>query len=265
MKIIVDNSRWSRLKGFSRKLGLKLDNRLSAKIPGIEFSKRFKRALQSKRWDGCQHFFNRLNGKFPTGMIPFVQMLLKKSVFIENERTEKNERILAKARKRFDKLRLDPKPRKEQNEAILNALTKGRGLICMATNAGKTLVACGILESLRKKALYIVHTKDLLKQTVYNLKTKTSLKITMVGDGAYNWDGDVVVAMVQTLTPMLKRKKALMKSLSKFRVFICDEAHHQTAKTWYKLAMLCPAWFRFGMSGTIPKDLYDKFRIQSAV
>ena len=90
-----------------------------------------------------------------------------------------------------------------QKEAINTAFTTKRGILQLATGAGKTLLSSGLIQRFGVKTLFLVHTKDLLYQAYNVFKSVFSdAKIGIIGDGNVEL-GDIVIATIQTLEPKI--------------------------------------------------------------
>jgi superfamily II DNA or RNA helicase len=112
------------------------------------------------------------------------------------------------------------------------------------------------------KSLVLVPRIGLLSQTSKDFKEMLDgPTIGVIGNGKRELDADVIVATAQTLQKVLdspkNRKHAedirqLRRMLDTRACILCDEAHRTTkAFTWYKIAKLCPAPYRFAVSGTL--------------
>jgi hypothetical protein len=83
--------------------------------------------------------------------------------------------------------------------SAINVLSKNGGLIEIGCGGGKTVLSLVALAKIRQKTLIIVHTEALQKQWIQELK-KYSRGIEIGRfDGKAKKDGDVVVALVQSL------------------------------------------------------------------
>jgi len=142
------------------------------------------------------------------------------------------------------------KLRTYQKKAIHQCLVKERGILDLATNAGKTEIFIGLMKILNLKTLVLTHRKELLYQTSERIKERIGWSVDKVGDSLDESGNEATVAMVQTLSKL--DAKDLKTRLKDFHLLICDETHHSGSalKTYYKVGMHCPAFFRFGLSGT---------------
>jgi superfamily II DNA or RNA helicase len=134
-----------------------------------------------------------------------------------------------------------------QAGAAIEALLRLRGQISLPTGTGKTALAARIIANLPKaKVLFVVHTLDLLGQTVEEFATMLKEPIGMVGDQQTIW-GRVTVAMIQSLKNHKFEK-------DRFDVVMIDEAHHTPADTYADLLKKLDAPVRLGFTGTVRED-----------
>jgi superfamily II DNA or RNA helicase len=199
-------------------------------------------------WDGKTHFLK--NDAFPTGLLSIVLNFLVNEK-IQYEIEDKREKPPIFFKEVNDSFLENITLTKDQVNAVNTALSKGRGIIKMATGTGKTEVAIAITKAVSLKTLFLVNSKTLLHQTKERFqKRMPTCNIALYGDG-YKENGDIVIATSQSFNALKKKDFSDFKSfLSHFKVIICDECHHAQAKTWYTIAMFCNAYYRFGFSGT---------------
>jgi superfamily II DNA or RNA helicase len=150
------------------------------------------------------------------------------------------------------------------------AIEDKRGYFLIATAGGKTEIARLIIECIGQRTLYLVHLKELVTQTKKAFEEKWHFEVGVIGDGKLKLKR-VTIATVQTLnrilfpTPPKKlepefhnewfqeqvyKNHAIYKWLKEVKVLFIDECHHTSADTFYKVAMLIDAPYRYGMSGT---------------
>lgn len=122
-----------------------------------------------------------------------------------------------------------------------------RGMILMPTGTGKTVVAAMILAAAPKqRALFVVHTKDLLDQTVEEFETMLGRPIGVIGAGRRDF-GFRTVGMIQSLDKTKYRRDA-------FDIIMIDEAHHAPADMYADLLDYYDAPVRLGFTGTERPD-----------
>lgn len=125
-----------------------------------------------------------------------------------------------------------------QEEAV-TALLKAwesdmrRPAVVAATGAGKTvmfahLIAVWIMANPGMRAVVVVHTNELVEQTLNKVrKVAPHLSTGVVKAERDEVDADVIVASVQTL-----RTKGRVERLTNVGLVVVDEAHHYAAKQW---------------------------------
>lgn len=209
----------------------------------------FSKVYKSGKWDGKKHLFNLKNRTFPTGLIYRVIDTLTNEGF-NNIITQDTAALDIKATLYFSDHKNGREIRQYQIDAVKLAEEHTRGVYKLATNAGKTLIFSDIIGLYGElKTLVIVPNKTLLYQTVTKLTDYTREKVGTIGDGNFETDQRILVATIQTLGSK-SRKTEVIKLLEKIELLIIDETHHIGVNTWYKIAMLCSAKYRYGFSGT---------------
>lgn len=226
-----------------------LESYLSVAHEGYWFSEQYKRGL----WDGRTHFLKVPSMKFPAGLRFMIEEFCINNNIpyeVKDERTHPKENPFPVLE---PELLIGIKLRDYQCEAIWKAIKLKQGVIECPTGSGKTEIAAGITLMLGRRTLFLVHTQDLLRQTIERFKKRLEQPIGKLGEGVIDVnDKDIVVATVQTLDSLLKRRtEETKKFLNSFEVLFLDECHHSSAASWYRIGMMTPAYYRFGLSGTI--------------
>lgn len=253
---------WSYLHNVLPELIAKLDNVLSFEVKGAWFNPRLRTLIASGAWDGRTHFYSRTTGRFPTGLLSRVKEIIG---FDETDEFQDNrfpkDYSWGDAVDRAKVLELNGiSLAGHQRESIINNVKNGRGLNLLATNAGKSEVIVGTAMAIRRKTLWLVSTKDLLLQCADRFNLRTGLKAGIVGAGQFSVGDIMTVGMVQTINA---REKKWKDFLAQFEVLMIDECQHAQAVTWFTIANNCNASFRFGLSGSIPKDETKAHRIKA--
>lgn len=242
IKIFVKNV-YSTLSDYTEEL----EARLTVAHEGYWFSPQYKKGF----WDGKTHFLKVPSLKFPTGLLFIVEEYFKEKdmkysiVDLRGERTVTahwvDENILSGI-----------KLREYQQEAVIRGLHEQRGIFEVATGLGKTEIAIALTKLLKRRTLFLVHTQDLLHQTIERFEKRLGVKIGVVGSGQFDVYPDIVVATVQSIDSKMKREMKWAKDfLNSFQVMFQDETHHSSAMTFYKVGMFMHnAYYRFGLSGT---------------
>ena len=138
-----------------------------------------------------------------------------------------------------------------QLKAVNSVKFVGRGLIQVPTGGGKTWIGSGILSAfVGKKKVYLVHRQELIVQ-VSEVFDKIGLKYSVVGGGTKDSSGPIILAMVQTLSSMIKKDKASW--LKDVEVLVIDEVQHAGSPSYESVIdACCCASVKVGLSGTIP-------------
>lgn len=241
----------------------KIDAATSFLLPGHQFMPSF----QEGKWDGRRHLWNHKTQSFPAGLAERVQELLR-SEGVVYEVVPPPE--LPEGTLQFEAPKLTL--RDYQQECLEAALQARRGVIELATGSGKTAVATCIINHLRHRTLFLVHTRDLLYQTREYMEQQLGVKVGQAGDGVVRIE-PVTVATVQTCAKALGIKLAkteddeekleddktdlrgtrelLINTIRNCPVVFFDECHHLPADCCYSLAMETQgAGYRYGLSAT---------------
>lgn len=234
------------------KLIRQLDKELKLSVPGAFFAPSY-----GKTWDGYTHFITP-KGRFLSGLLELVTETCNGlGVGVEVINTPQGLDYDANLCMRGIELR------DYQQVAVVKALEAKRGILHLATNAGKTEIATAVINSLKGagQALWLTHSLDLAAQTANRIKSRLDLSVSMTFRGKYDLTGEVVISTVQTLSRYVgKAEHAEVNCwLEEVPTVILDECHLGSADTWVKVISCCKkAHFRFGLSGTPFTD--DKIR-----
>lgn len=156
--------------------------------------------------------------------------------------------------------RSEMKPRDYQIEAAFNILKFRRSISELATSAGKTMISflaiAYMLEKKKaKKILFIVPNVSLVLQASedfleYNYENRIQMMIQQVYAGQTIKDSRNIV--VGTYQSLVKKSKDFFEQ---FDCVIVDETHKAKSASIKTILQKCEAApYRFGLSGTIPKD-----------
>ena len=133
-------------------------------------------------------------------------------------------------------------------------LKRGRGVLNLATNYGKTYLYMRCWKKLQcPNMLIVVPTQALLYQVRQDFAKNMKLnvdEIGMVGDGKFEWR-PFTVAIIDSVNLWLNMNKPLPYY---FDMLIVDEGHLATSGEYQRLTWACDAPFRFWCSGTAYKD-----------
>lgn len=164
----------------------------NSKYCSMYFKKRTRGAFQ---WDGKRKLFNIQTRRFPVGLLYRVTKLLRTNGFDIN--TINKRKVIDNT---ID-INVDVNAfqiRQYQEEVLRASLFNGNGICKVATGGGKTVIAGLTIANLRKRTIFIVHTRDLLYQTKEVFEKMFNCNIGQIGDGIIEYE-DITVATMQTL------------------------------------------------------------------
>jgi superfamily II DNA or RNA helicase len=121
-----------------------------------------------------------------------------------------------------------PPLRDYQEEVVLAALARERGLIDVGTGGGKTLLAATVVARLGLPALFVVTTRALLAQTRRSLERYLGLEPGVFGDGRKR-PAPISVALAQSLRAGVDLEPWNGATL------VFDEGHHAAASSYVDL------------------------------
>lgn len=208
---------------------------LSAKPDGYVFSPKYKKGW----WDGNVSLLDKQN-RFPSGLLNTVLAQLDGCgynwdvVNISDWQPQPN--IPSNYIPGYE-LRV------YQLQAINKAINLERGVLKMATNAGKTLVIAAIIKATEYQAVAVVPNKALLVQTANELEQMLGMEIGQYGGGKN-------IKLHVTVTTMASLKKLAKTDLSQNNTLILDECHHTKSDQVFDTIFSIPGKYRIGMSGT---------------
>lgn len=151
-----------------------------------------------------------------------------------------------------------------QQKSVEGALKKGRGVIVLATAAGKTLTLAALLTSIhlkqKIKALIVVPNRSLVTQTFsdfadYNVPFTYS---KWTGDDNLDTSSDVIIANVG----IMQSKNSNLTWLKNINIFIQDEIHGlKKTNQLNDIFKNVTTPHRFGFTGTLPPNKIDVWNI----
>ncbi len=148
---------------------------------------------------------------------------------------------------RFEKIELHPrigKLRPYQEEALEAWMKNGcRGVIVLPTGAGKTIVALAAIARLRVPTLILVHTDALVEQWKEKIRELLGVEPGTLAKGKI----DIKPITVATYQSAGKHADKLW---NRFALLICDECHHEAARTFFDAVKRIAAPYRMGLTAT---------------
>jgi len=275
VKIILGNIT-SRIVGYlPPEVGNELDKVLSYKVAQARYIPMVKR----KQWDGVFHLYQKSKGQsFYSGLLSLVVKVLEKHQ-IEYEKVD------SRIRPEINLPHLTFSPpshyeeRPYQQFTIERALSRTRGVLKMATGAGKTIVVSEIISKIKTAPfMFYVLTEDLLEQAYDTLSTVLNEPIGKIGGGKFDVK-NINVCTIQTAVRAVnlgntkfkisdyqfddedvwdkknieseEKLKRLKSLLNETKGIYFDEVHHATARTCKDVLIASPnAFWKFGGSAT---------------
>ena len=286
---------FSKAKTGSSRIMSALYDGMSCLCEGYYFNPSYK----AGRWDGKTHFFNRSSGKFPTGMLhKALEILGPFELNIKLVDTREGSHLGEYAQvddesdlpwgpsqvqfplTTFKEIILPggKQLRDYQVDAVnkvINHYEHGmlfqRGIINIATNGGKTVIAEALINHLLpyitgdRVFLFVTHSKEIAHQAIKSFEADLGIKVGLIGDGKANIQS-VTVAMVSTLYSRMKRKQEMFQELTSRTIgFIGDEIHHSSSNSWYEvLTKFENAYIRLGLTGTVQKAEEKRMKLYAA-
>ena len=132
-----------------------------------------------------------------------------------------------------------------QETAVHRMSLRRSGYLVSPTGSGKTKMGMTLLPRIGTKALWIVHTRELMRQTCMAMKEWLDEDPGKIGEGKWNIGDRVTVAMIQTLARHPEREE-----LKQFGLVVVDECHHQPCRSWEAVLREIPARYRYGLTAT---------------
>lgn len=197
IQIDVNNTRGKILTPLSQGQLSVLQDVCSFDVPGGKYkANAFKYKSHGQcNWDGKKRLFNIQTFEFPIGLLTLIQktfVCAGFSVQIINSREN--------AGRKFTYDISGYQERDYQTRAVMSSLMYGNGIVKAATGSGKTTIAARTIAALNQRSIFIVHTRDLLYQTIESFcKMFDGTKIGQIGDGIIDYQ-PITVATLQTLS-----------------------------------------------------------------
>lgn len=125
-------------------------------------------------------------------------------------------------------------------------------LLSADCGAGKTVIACGIIDSIQQKTLIAVDTTELLEQWKQEITKFLNIDFEVGSIGAGKYDvKPITVALVQSLHTMNNEEWRLLNE--NFGCMIFDEVQGLPAPTRFELLTKFAGKYLYGLSATIQR------------
>ncbi len=134
--------------------------------------------------------------------------------------------------------------RSYQEKALEAILNHQSGVVVIPTGGGKTMVALAAAAVLQTSTLFIVHTRELLRQVCSQAEKVLGVKPGELGAGKWT-PAPFSAALIQTLA-----RRDLSEIKDRFALIIVDEAHHAPAQTYCEVLPKFPGRYRVALTAT---------------
>jgi superfamily II DNA or RNA helicase len=211
--------------------------------------------------DGVHRLYNELAESFPSGYAAMVAKAAREEGFrvdVIDKRERPAERDPA-ADLAWLRERVSPtgKASDYQLQCLERLLAKERGIAALPTAAGKTEIAIGAVRAVPCEWLFLTPGKDLTVQAADRFERRNAEHSVDLGpagrivEGRWEEGPRFTSATFQSMASALKRRDPrALALLGRVGGVMVDESHTLPADSFWGVAMACPAYYRFGFSGT---------------
>jgi len=151
---------------------------------------------------------------------------------------------------------VEPLGRGEYNGFMLDG--DGRFLLRDGTVTHNSEIACAVTKNLALPTLFLVERLELLHQIRARYAKRLGIpetEIGIIGDTSFQMRQWINAATPASLKNKLQDPE-VVEMLNRTELLFFDECHHVASDTFFTVAEACPAYYRFGLSGT-PLDRGD--------
>lgn len=261
-RIIIDDEVNARVEGLHPTDADMLYNRYGLFAPSYVFHPRYKLGI----WDGKIRFFQKTGKTLTYFVEELITTLLELRYMpdVIDKRVGPYVNAALIDEDMFSHVMINDAPMKlryYQVEAVNALIADGIGLIEAATSAGKTWINAALVNAYGLRGLRsitIVPSTSLVIQTLKDFKT-AGLDVGEYTGKTKDMNHQHVISTWQAI----KNHPHLMKQ---FQVVVVDEVHQAKSKILNELVNVHGAHipYRFGLTGTLPKDPVDKLTIHTA-
>lgn len=171
---------------------------LSYYVEGAEFA----RAFQSQGWNGYSTFFDGTDGTFPAGFVDLVYGALTSAGYTVRLARKRAPKPLGIEKPIVDNFGEDARYA-YQREAVRLVERHGRGILHLATGAGKSRCVKFLVMRYRRPTLFLT-TRSVLMHQMKDQLVDLGLNVGVLGEGEWYPVKGVNVGMVQTLVHRLR-------------------------------------------------------------
>lgn len=261
---VTEDLRWLKIESCTQEEYTTVRLAYNKPVEGYKFMPQFKKGL----WDGHMNFLKKQY--VPLGTIGYLQKTFAAADFpLEVEGWERvatgitPEEFTAWCGEFFAGSQWQP--RDYQIEAAYEIVERRFSLSELATSAGKTLITYMVIAYLLKhglaeRVMMIVPTTALVIQSAedfakYNEGRDLQLDISQIYSGTE--ESDTANVVIGTFQSLVKKDNGFFLG---FQAVAVDEVHRAKCASIQKILSKC--WhtgYRFGLTGTIPKEKYADY------
>jgi len=239
----------------------KVKKHFTEKVDGYLFTPSYR----TGRWNGDKCLFNSNARKLPYGLLTDLLKFTKKEFPDLKIAVDQKVKDIFKGIEPNPTWNLKYYPRDYQEECVITALKRSKGIFSVPTAGGKSCIIAYIVKELLKKdiknCIIIVPTIGLVEQFYNDLIDYGMYKelLGKVNSKKKEFDKTIVISTWQSL-------KNRLDKLHIYDCVICDETHSVKADKLGTILKNCVnAKFRYGFTGTIPKCRLDELLVKSYI
>ena len=238
----------------------------------------FSPKYKAKLWNGKISFFDLHDRTLPIGLFAMLKTFIRKFKYKHFFAFDKEEFVNELSENDitsfYNTIYKDSKyyPRDYQHEAIKRLLTLKRGVVESPTGSGKSLIIYSLIryamtESTGGKILLVVPNVDLTNQMFNDFEdygwndARSNVSVLYHDSGRYDPNKPILISTWQSI---YKRDPSFFEQ---FEGVIVDEVHGAGSSGSIQtiLKNSTNAEYRFGVTGTMPDALLDKYNIHGYI
>lgn len=233
---------------------------LSYFVDGYEFTEAYQRG-----WDGRSTFFNFNAGTFPRGFVDDVEAALQAKGYTVQRICKPIPVPQGPENPKVDDFGNDPRY-DYQMETVRRLVKRGHMIARVATGGGKSRIAKLATARICRPTLFIT-TRTVLMHQMKRSYEASGFDVGVIGDGEWEPNSELNVAMIQTLMARLKEPEEDDNSADAMRqrriraktiafletveFVIGEEAHEAGGNSYFEVLRHCrKAEFRLALTGT---------------
>jgi superfamily II DNA or RNA helicase len=231
-------------------------------------------AFKTGQWDGRKYFFK--GNCLPYALIHDLEELISDYNFrfktnYELKITDYRDKDVLNTKYNTAFKNSDIKLRYYQLDAVNMALVKEIGILALGCSSGKTIIAAELIKRMNRRTLFLVNRIELAEQTKDELENYLGVDVGLMTEGELVTDKQIIVASIQTIYAILKRKdessKLLKTYLYNVSAIIADEIQGVKNSGYYKSIYSNAINIKYciGLSGTPFRTQGDTLEMNSLI